>query len=182
MFPVRCLKRPAWFFDVSQQGEGIVDITTHLVDLVQWECFPGQSLDYSKDIQVLSARRWATKFTPEQFNTITRLNGYPDYLKKFVKDSVLSDYCNGEINYKIKGVYTKITSIWNYESPEGSGDSYNSMMRGSKASLIIRQGPEQNYQPTLYIEPADGTDLSSFEKVLENGIKKINVQYEWSNN
>ncbi|MDR1169213.1 MAG: oxidoreductase, partial [Prevotellaceae bacterium] len=34
------LKRPAWFFDVEQQGEGIVDVTTHLVDLVQWECFP----------------------------------------------------------------------------------------------------------------------------------------------
>ena len=27
------LRRPAWFFDTAQQGEGIVDITTHLVDL-----------------------------------------------------------------------------------------------------------------------------------------------------
>ena len=35
------LKRPQWFFDVRQQGEGIVDVTTHLVDLVQWEAFPG---------------------------------------------------------------------------------------------------------------------------------------------
>ena len=34
------IKRPAWFFDATQQGEGLVDITTHLVDLVQWECFP----------------------------------------------------------------------------------------------------------------------------------------------
>ena len=33
------LIRPAWFFDVEQQGEGLVDITTHLVDMVQWECF-----------------------------------------------------------------------------------------------------------------------------------------------
>src|SRR5664280_241672 len=29
--------RPAWYFDIQQQGEGIVDVTTHLVDLVQWE-------------------------------------------------------------------------------------------------------------------------------------------------
>jgi len=29
------LTRPAWFMDVSQQGEGIVDVTSHLVDLVQ---------------------------------------------------------------------------------------------------------------------------------------------------
>src|SRR5699024_10894135 len=26
------LTRPAWFFDVEQEGEGIVDVTTHLVD------------------------------------------------------------------------------------------------------------------------------------------------------
>ena len=38
------LKRPQWFFDVRQQGEGIVDVTTHLVDLVQWEAFPEQTL------------------------------------------------------------------------------------------------------------------------------------------
>ena len=35
------LKRPPWFFDVRQEGEGIVDTSTHLVDLIQWEAFPG---------------------------------------------------------------------------------------------------------------------------------------------
>ena len=34
------LTRPTWFMDVTQQGEGITDVATHLVDLVQWECFP----------------------------------------------------------------------------------------------------------------------------------------------
>lgn len=29
------LRRPQWFFDVRQNGEGIVDVTTHLVDLIQ---------------------------------------------------------------------------------------------------------------------------------------------------
>ena len=38
------LVRPAWFLDTNQQGEGIVDVTTHLVDLVQWEAFPVRSL------------------------------------------------------------------------------------------------------------------------------------------
>ena len=36
------IKRPAWYFDTDQQGEGLVDVTTHLVDLVQWGCFPEQ--------------------------------------------------------------------------------------------------------------------------------------------
>src|SRR5437879_8519361 len=55
------IKRPAWFFDVAQQGEGIVDITAHLVDLVQWECFPEAIIDYRNDIEIISARRWPTE-------------------------------------------------------------------------------------------------------------------------
>jgi len=35
------LIRPAWFFDIRQQGEGLADIGTHLADLVQWSLFPG---------------------------------------------------------------------------------------------------------------------------------------------
>jgi len=60
------LKRPQWFFDVRQEGEGIVDVTTHLVDLIQWEVFPEQVLKPS-EVSVLKARRWPTVVTPEQF-------------------------------------------------------------------------------------------------------------------
>ncbi|GAC1530060.1 MAG: hypothetical protein NVS3B15_08750 [Sediminibacterium sp.] len=45
------LTRPAWFLDVKQEGEGIVDVTTHLVDLIQWDCFPNRALDYKQDIR-----------------------------------------------------------------------------------------------------------------------------------
>ena len=37
--------RPAWFFDKDQQGEGMNDIGTHLVDLVPWTLWPGQGID-----------------------------------------------------------------------------------------------------------------------------------------
>ncbi len=50
------LKRPAWFFDVEQQGEGVVDVSTHLVDLVFWECYPEQILDIAGDIEMVRAR------------------------------------------------------------------------------------------------------------------------------
>ena len=114
------IKRPAWFFDVSQQGEGVVDVNTHLVDLIQWECFPEQVIDYKNDIEVLNAKRWATELTPTMFNRVTHLDGYPEYLKKdLIKDSVLSVYSNGEINYTLKGIHAKASVIWNYEAPEG---------------------------------------------------------------
>ena len=128
------LKRPAWAFDVTQQGEGIVDVTTHLVDLVQWECFPEQVLDYRKDIQLLSAKRWATRVTAAEFNAVTSLSDFPAYLKSHVQDGVLSVFANGEINYRLKGVHARVSVRWNYRAPDGTGDTHYSIMRGTRCN------------------------------------------------
>lgn len=180
------LRRPAWFFDVCQEGEGIVDVATHLVDLVQWECFPEQILK-PEDIKILSARRWSTPVTPEQFKKVTGLDQYPDFLKKDVKDGVLQVFGNGEINYTIRGHVAKVSVAWNFEAPPGTEDTHYSIMRGSRANLIIRQGKEQNFKPTLYVENKSGvterearasaTD-AAFEQTLKAAIEKINATYK----
>jgi predicted dehydrogenase len=171
------LTRPPWFMDVTQEGEGITDVTTHLVDLVQWECFPEQIINYEKDIHLSAARRWTTDMTLSQFNAVTKLNGFPDYLKKdIVNDSVLKVFCNGEINYQLKDIHAKVSVIWAYKAPEGTGDTHYSIMRGTKANLVIRQGAEQKYKPVLYIEPVDKPG-NSFETALMNGKKSIQSKY-----
>lgn len=146
------LKRPQWFFDVRQQGEGIVDVTTHLVDLIQWEAFPEQVLNPA-DVKVLSARRGATRLTGEQFKQVTGASSFPDYLKGDVKDDALLVYSNGEFTYQLRGIHAKVSVVWNFEAPPGTGDTHYSIMRGTKANLIIRQGAEQQFKPVLYIEP-----------------------------
>lgn len=150
------LTRPAWFFDVEQEGEGIVDVTTHLVDLVQWECFPEKIIRYKKDIRLLSAKSWHTSLSSAQVKEVTQLAAVPDYLNKYSDEAgnVLVK-CNGEINYLINGVHAKVSVIWNYKAPEGTGDTHYSIMRGTKCNLVIRQGAEQQYKPTLYIEPVN---------------------------
>ena len=171
------LVRPAWFFDVKQQGEGITDITTHLVDLVQWECFPDQILDYKKDVEIVSAKRWATRISAEQFEKVTKQKEYPEYLKADVKDGMLSTYSNGEINYRLKGIHAKISVTWDFQAPEGTGDTHFSVMRGTQASVVIKQGKEQNFKPTLYIEPSAKTDLKAFEKAIQADLKHLNSKY-----
>jgi predicted dehydrogenase len=171
------LTRPPWFMDVTQEGEGIVDVTTHLVDLIQWECFPEQVIDYTKDIQFNSAKRWSTNMTASQFKAITKLDSFPRYLKKdIIDDSVLKVYSNGEINYQIKGIHAKVSVIWAYKAPEGTGDTHYSIMRGTKSNLVIRQGKEQNYKPSLYIEPIDRSD-KVYEQVLTEQIKSLETKY-----
>ncbi len=170
------LTRPAWFMDVAQQGEGIVDVTTHLVDLVQWECFPEQTIDYQKDIILTSARRSTTDMSLSQFKAITKQNAFPDYLKKdVVNDSILRVYSNGEINYQLRGVHAKVSVTWAYKAPEGAGDTHYSIMRGTKANLIIRQGAAQQYKPTLYIEMV-GKNKNG-EASLKAALPKIQQEY-----
>tara|TARA_R110000765_G_scaffold113882_9_gene206422 strand:+ start:8536 stop:9924 length:1389 start_codon:yes stop_codon:yes gene_type:complete len=161
------LVRPSWFFDVNEEGEGIVDVTTHLVDLVQWEAFPDQIID-SSQVEMVSARRWPTILSLEEFQNVTGTEAYPDYLKKDIADDGLNVYCNGEMTYKINGKFAKVSVIWNYKAPEGTGDTHYSVMRGSKSNLIIKQGKEENYKPILYVESKLGAD---FEKSLNLAIQ-----------
>src|SRR5688572_17183996 len=170
------LTRPAWFLDVTQQGEGIVDVMTHLVDLVQWECFPEQIIDYTKDIQVNTAKRWTTGMGISDFKAITRLDSFPSYLgKSITNDTLLKVYCNGEINYTLRGVHARTSVIWRYKAPEGTGDTHYSIMRGTKANLVIRQGAAENYKPALYIEPV--TKDTAYERVLSEKIKTLSAKF-----
>lgn len=172
------LKRPAWFFDVSQQGEGIVDVTTHLVDLIQWACFPGEIIDYNNEIEMLSASRWPTKMSLQEFSEVTQVPAFPDYLQQDVdENNVLNVYANGEINYTIRGIHSKVIVKWNYRAPEGAADTHYSIMRGTKANLVIRQGPEQNFKPVLYVEKAGSASDESLEKALKASLPTIQARY-----
>ncbi|MFH0759823.1 MAG: putative oxidoreductase C-terminal domain-containing protein [Bacteroidota bacterium] len=165
----KALIRPPWFFDVDQQGEGIVDVTTHLVDLVQWEAFPGVTLE-KKDVEIVSARRWTTGLTPAMFEKVTGLDAYPDYLDKDLEGDLLRVYSNGEINYTLKGIHARVSVIWNFEAPAGTGDTHYSVMRGTLCSLVIRQGEKEGYKPMLYIEQVTDVDPASFEKALQEAV------------
>lgn len=171
------LRRPAWFFDTAQQGEGIVDITTHLVDLIQWESFPEQAIAI-KDIRLLRARRWPTMVTREQFAMVTGLPDFPDYLRaQLNQDGALPDYSNGELSYTLKGIHARVSVIWNFAAPPGAGDTHFSIMRGTKANVIIQQGSEENYRPELYVEAGDRGSRLSLEAALQKAVKKLQAVY-----
>ena len=165
------LIRPAWYFDTDQQGEGIVDVTTHLIDLIQWECFSETSLNYETDVKDLSARHWPTVLSAEEFRKVTGKPDYPDYLKDEVKDSALSVYANGEINYVLKGIHTRVSAEWKFEAPAGAGDTYHALLRGSKANLVLRQGKQQAYKPVLYIEPIAADP--QWDEALKSGLAQV---------
>jgi predicted dehydrogenase len=169
------LKRPQWFFDVRQEGEGITDVSTHLVDLVQREAFPEQAL-HPADASVLSARRWPTPITREQFKKVTGAENFPEFLKNDVKDGAVQVYANGEFIYRLRDVCAKVSVIWDFEAAAG-GDTHFSVVRGTKANLIIRQGAEQKFKPVLYVEKVGNVDDAVFEATLKNSITALQNKF-----
>lgn len=170
------LIRPPWFFDTDQQGEGIADVATHLVDLILWECFPEDGID-STEVEVLSARRWATELTPAEFRQATGLSQYPDYLQSDVADSLLMVYSNGAFVFTVRGIHGKVSVAWNFQAPEGAGDTHYSIMRGDKANLVIYQDEAHDYKPTLYVEPLPSSDKQAVMEALQEALKDIGGQY-----
>jgi predicted dehydrogenase len=171
------LKRPAWFFDPKQQGSSIVDVTTHLVDLVQWECFPGQVIDYNNEIEILNAKLWPTTITRDQFREVTLLGDFPGYLQSLqVNDSTLNADANSEILYTLKGVHARVRVRWNFKAEQG-GDTHYSIMRGTKATLVIRQGAAENFKPVLYIEPVNKNMVPAVAQEIGKAEEKLNEKY-----
>ena len=154
------LKRPEWYYDTAVQGKGITDVATHLVDLVQWETFPGMRLTRD-DVEVVSARTWPTMITPEQFKMST--GG--------TIAQPLACNANGAFTWRLKGVCCKVSVVWNFMAPKGTGDTHYSLMRGTKAELIIRQGPKEGYRPVLYVK-ARG-DATATGKALAAAVARI---------
>jgi predicted dehydrogenase len=137
--------RPAWFFDIHEQGEALADVGTHLVDLAQWTLFPGRAIDYRADIQLLAASRWPTPIGAEQFRQVT---GQPG--------EALDYYCNTSLTYALRGIHSKLDVLWRWEAPAGSGDTHYALYRGSRSDVEVRQGREENFQPELYVTPHNG--------------------------
>jgi len=72
------------------------------------------------------------------------------------------------------GVNIKLTAKWAYKAVAG-GDSHYSVLRGTKANLVIRQGAAENYTPVLYIEPLKSDD--AYQQQLMANLKTVQAKY-----
>jgi predicted dehydrogenase len=156
------LRRPPWFFDIDEYGEGLADVGTHVVDLVQWTAFPDQPLDYRKDIAVLAGRRWPLQMSQAQFTRVTGEAGFPPALAAHVHDGTLDYYCNNSVEYTLRGVHAEVEILWKWEAKEG-GDVYEASFRGTKSRVEIRQGSSERFVPEVYIAGADAGVAAAVE-------------------
>ena len=158
------LRRPEWYYDTGVQGIGIVDVTSHLVDLVQWGLFPGERLSKA-DVEVLSARSWPTAISPGQFRMSTGGE---------IADGIDVE-ANGEFTWRLRGVHCRVSVEWNFMAPEGGGDTHYSLMRGTRAEVSIRQGREEGYKPVVYVRSRG--DAAATQAALGAALARISAEW-----
>jgi predicted dehydrogenase len=169
--------RPTWFFDTDEQGEGLTDVATHLVDLVQWTLVPDQALDYRQDVRVLSASRWPTELSRAQLREVTGESALPgDLGARLVGDS-LPYVCNGRMLYTLRGIHVRVSVLWDWQAPAGQGDSLYAVFRGTRAAVEVRQGAREQGRPEVYVVPARAADLDAVKRAVRARIDSL--QAEW---
>jgi predicted dehydrogenase len=168
--------RPPFFFDILDEGEGLTDVGTHLVDLAHWTLFPNQALDYRQDIQVQGGKRWPTLITMAQFRQVTGATTFPAELAPYVQGDRFDYYCNNQVDYKVRGAQVRLKAIWNWESPAGV-DFHHAIYRGTQASVEIRQTGKEKYVPELFVSPNGPGPHPELETAVTAHIARLQSVY-----
>jgi predicted dehydrogenase len=163
--------RPPWFFDITQQGESLADVGTHLVDRIHSTLFPEQGIDYRTEIRLHAATRWPTTVSSGQFRQVTAETDWPDYLEPWIRGDALNYFCNTRLQYGIRGVEVAIETTWHWLAEAGD-DTQTACYRGSRARLELRQGAAEQYRAELYVVP-----LADIAAALERRIAAAQTAY-----
>jgi len=146
------LRRPAWFFDVRVQGDGLADIPTHLVDQAQrFLAAPGTTTDHRAEL--LSAHRWSTPVPRSLFARVTGLTDFPPGLRADIDGDVLAYAGNAELAFRLRGVHVHLAARWDLTEPSGGGDAHSATVVGTASRVRIEQGPDTGFRRRLFVEP-----------------------------
>lgn len=152
--------RPPAYFDTAWQGEGLLDVTTHLVDMANWFIRPDTAVN-PEDVKLYDAERWPTFVDQPVFAAMTKTE----------ERTPGNVYCNGQFFYTLDGKNIGIRVEWDIKANED--DEHYSRIEGSKIQVEVLKGPEDKHQ-TVYITPKE--DRPQCEKNLDRFIEKMREQ------
>lgn len=173
----RPLRRPAWFFDPDEQGDALCDVGTHLVDLVQWLLAPEQPLDYRREIEIIAATRRALPISLADLASVTGLQQWPSHLNHLICGNHLLFWGHSTLDYRLRGFAVRLNVVWEYESP-GAGDTHQSIVRGTRARVAVRQGTLAGDLPEVYVAPTRAADKADLGRALADCVTRL-ARSDW---
>jgi len=163
------LRRPAWYFDVRAQGDGIADIPTHMVDAAQRlvAASPARAAA-GRPLELMSARRWATSVPLTVFGRVTSHSEFPPEISHAVDGSTLAYTSNAELWLRIGGVTVSLETRWDLTEPRGGGDTSRTLVRGTRAEICVEQSAATGFRRRLSVVPRQ--DAERLERALDRAL------------
>src|SRR5258708_24726380 len=121
------------------------------------------------------ATPWAAVMPRQIFSRVTGLDCFPEILQARVIEGALHYRCNAALSYRLRGIPVEIETLWGLEEPAGSGDLHRAIMRGSKAELIVDQGPEPGFLTTLIVNPVEAGQ--AFSAALTDTVAAMQTEF-----
>ncbi|MCZ7635861.1 MAG: hypothetical protein M5U12_07330 [Verrucomicrobia bacterium] len=168
--------RPAWFFDIAEQGEGLTDVGTHLVDMVSWVLFPDTAIDDEREVQVLRGRRWPTSLSLAEYQRVTGQASFPGTLQPPPVGGRFDYYCNNAVDYLLRGVHVRLETTWEFAAAPGRKDTERVVFRGSRARVEVRQDPEDQYRREVYVVPNETADAAALHAAVQRRLAALSVE------
>lgn len=131
------LIRPPWYFDTRVQGEGVVDVTTHLIDQALLIAGAAVRPLAAGEVVLDSVRRWDTAVPLADFTAITGLTDFPAELTDRLAGGVLQLTANGELGFRCRGLVCQVRAEWRLRDADGAGDRHRSRFQGTLADLEL---------------------------------------------
>lgn len=156
----RPLRRPEWYYDVRIQGDGLVDIQSHMADQAQW--LIGTT---AAEAVIDRAERWPTAVPLEVYRESTGAHRFPDALTPAINDAALQLACNGLIDYRLAGHQVRQRAEWRLRSAAGGGDAHAAVVRGTGAQVVLRKGPETGQAAEIHLA---SDDRGALERALSD--------------
>ena len=154
------LRRPPWYFDVREQGDGLADIPTHLVDRAQ-RLVAAAGAGRPEQLELVSARVWPTAVPNEVWQRVTGLADFPAELAGDVRGGALDCRCNAELHARVGGVGVAMSTHWELIEPPGGGDAHTMLLRGTRATVRVEQTERTAFRRRIWLAPATGAAAPS---------------------
>jgi predicted dehydrogenase len=158
------LRRPWWFFDVAVQGNGVVDIPTHLVDQAQWLT---ESAAPGAVPALVRARVWSTLVPLDAFRRLTGEVRVPPPLQAIVYGDALDYRCNAQLDFRIGQTTIRASARWELVARAGAGDSSRLVAHGTRSEVWREQSARTGHRRRLFVEIRD-RDATALVKLMDD--------------
>jgi len=149
----RVTLRPAWFFDVREQGEGIADVSTHFVDLAMWQCSPDVPVTKER-VSGICGSHFPTVISKEEFAKVSGENEFPGFLSPYVKDGKLEVNSNGTLQFNIDAIPVKLDIEWRYGN-DTTKDIFRQEIKCGSAVIRLTQDETTSHVRKMTLETSD---------------------------